>query len=745
MFYLGTNNVVDKSQILCTHPLVTSLEEVRLDHPFNELGYLESPDNFLIRVWYPHAQHIKVISLSDPKITEMMHCVDYRGLFELEHAGSFAQGYRLQVDYAEGQWQGLDPYSFKSEVYQGLELLNQSPKYYYRVLGAQCMALPLAGQMVNGIRFAVYAPNATSVSVVGDFNCWDGRRHPMERCLDGHWVLFIPELKAGERYKYELKDQFGAQLPHKADPVGFSAEQYPSLASVTWDQSQYQWHDQSWQARTIDPIHQPLNIYEVHLGSWRRKFNSFGWASLSYREQADELIRYVKEMGYTHIELLPVAEYPFDGSWGYQPVGLFSPTSRYGTPDDFKYFVDQAHKAGLGVIIDWVIAHFPSDSHGLARFDGTPLYEYEDLRRGWHKDWNSYIYDFGRDTVRRFLIASALIWFDYYHIDGIRVDAVASMLYWDYSRKEGEWIPNVDGGNENYEAISLLKWLNEEVYGNFPNALTIAEESTAFAGVSQPTYLGGLGFGFKWNMGWMHDSLDYIGEDPLFRKYHHNEITFAMVYNYDENFILPLSHDEVVHGKGSLLGKMPGDEWQQAANLRVYTAFMYAHPGKLLNFMGNEIAQVSEWNHDGSIEWDVLDYPRHKGQQRLTQTLNLCYRDHPALYEGDHQPEGFKWIEHGDWQRSILAFERHGIIHQETLLVVCNFTPVAYESYRLGVPQAGRYQIVVNSDHTDFWGSGFADEEFFDAEPIVSQGRDYSIELKLPPLATLYLVKQQIV
>lgn len=728
---------------LQTHPLVARLEAVQVDHPFSELGYIETAQGPMIRAWYPHAVSVRVLSF-DGQINQQMQCVDYRGLFELASAQDFVDGYQVRVEYSQDSWQGIDPYAFKQSVYQGLELLEQSPKNGYQVLGAQLVSLPLANRPISGVRFAVYAPNASSVSVIGDFNFWDGRRHPMERCLDGHWVLFVPDLEAGLRYKYELKDRFGAQLAHKADPIGFYAEQYPSFASVVWDHNSYQWHDQNWQNREVDPLHQPMSIYEVHIGSWKRKHNSFGWASLSYRELADELICYVKKMGYTHIELMPIAEYPFDGSWGYQPVGLFAPTSRYGTPDDFKYFIDCAHQAGIAVIIDWVIAHFPADSHGLARFDGTPLYEYEDPRRGWHKDWNSYIYDFGRDTVRRFLVSSALIWFDYYHVDGIRVDAVASMLYWDYSREEGEWIPNINGGNENYEAISLLKWLNEEIYREFPKAITVAEESTAFAGVSHPTYLGGLGFGFKWNMGWMHDSLEYMAQDPLFRKYHHNEMTFSMVYHYDENFVLPLSHDEVVHGKGSLLGKMPGDEWQQAANLRAYTAFMYAHPGKKLNFMGNEIAQVSEWNHDGSVEWDILKYERHHGQYQLTQSLNHLYCDQPALYEADYERQGFRWIDYGDWERSIIAFERLSLEGASRLFCVCNFTPNPCESYRLGVPHEGTYQVILNTDDQQYWGSGYLSSFCFEAQNEPWQSRAHSIVISLPPLACLYIKEVEV-
>lgn len=728
----------------CQFQLVTDLQNVRVTYPFSQLGYLEASTDTsaCIRAWYPGATKIEVLSV-DKSRARVMQLVDSGGLFELSQAEPFADGYRLIVHFPNREFTTWDPYSFKSEAYQGLELLDKHLRSWYRVLGAQLIELERLGEKVPGVRFAVYAPNALSVSVVGDFNGWDGRRHPMEKCLDGHWVLFIPGLEAGLRYKYELKSGDGKILPHKADPVGFYAEQFPSHASVIWDHSQYEWHDEAWQQRTTDPLHQPMSIYEVHIGSWKRQHNSFGWASLGYRQLADELVSYVSDMGYTHIEMMPIAEHPFDGSWGYQPVGLFAPTSRYGNPDDFKYLIDKCHQAGIGVLIDWVPAHFPADAHGLARFDGTPLYEYEDPRRGWHKDWNSYIYDFGRDTVRRFLIASGLIWCDYFHIDGLRADAVASMLYWDYSREEGEWIPNVDGGNENYEAISFIKWFNEQVYGEFPKAITVAEESTAFAGVSKPTYLGGLGFGFKWNMGWMHDSLEYISQDPLFRKYHHNEITFAMVYNYDENFVLPLSHDEVVYGKGSLLGKMPGDEWQQAANLRAYTAFMYAHPGKKLNFMGNEIAQVSEWNHDGSIEWDVLKYPRHQGQQRLTRDLNHFYRDNPAMHQGDYDHQGFEWVDYADWQKSVLVFVRRALCEHQSVVVVCNFTPTPDEHYRVGVNEPGTYYIALNTDDSCYWGSGYTQQEPVEAEAMSWQGRSYSIPIKLPPLATLYICRRE--
>ena len=507
---------------------------------------------------------------------------------------------------------------------------------------------------------------------------------------------------------------------------------------MVYDHSQYQWSDEAWRVSQLnDKLEQPLSIYELHFASWRRHEDG---SSLNYREMAQELISYVKDMGYTHIELMPISEHPFSGSWGYQPVGMFAPTSRFGSADDFKYFVDQCHQAGIGVILDWVPAHFPSDSHGLARFDGTPLYEYEDPRRGWHPDWNSYIYDFGRDNVRQFLVASALYWLDHFHIDGLRVDAVASMLYWDYSRKAGEWVPNVHGGNHNYEAISLLRWFNEEVYKNYPHAMTIAEESTAFAGVSRPTFTGGLGFGFKWNMGWMHDSLEYMKKDPIYRKYHQNELTFSMVYHYDENFILSLSHDEVVHGKHSMLYKMPGDEWQQAANLRAYMGFMYAHPGKKLNFMGTEFAQSTEWNHDAQLQWWLLQFDKHKGQQSLIRDLNHLYRSEPALYEADYVRGGFMWLSHDDAEHSIFTMLRRNKAGDNSILVVSNMTPSPVAGYRLGVLEAGTYQVVLNTDSSYYWGSDYDMGGLaFHSDSVECHGQAQSIMINLPPLSTVFI------
>ena len=485
-----------------------------------------------------------------------------------------------------------------------------------------------------------------------------------------------------------------------------------------------------------------MSIYEVQLGSWKRPDHDSGERYLSYRELAAELIPYLVEMNYTHIELLPISEYPFDGSWGYQPVGMFAPTSRFGHPDEFKYFVDQCHQNNIGVIIDWVPAHFPEDGHGLARFDGSCVYEYEDPRKGWHPDWNSCIYDFGKDTVRQFLVANALYWLDKFHIDGLRVDAVASMLYLDYSRNDGDWIPNVDGGNHNYEAISLLQWMNQEVYKKFPHAMTIAEESTSFAKVSRPVFEGGLGFGFKWNMGWMHDSLHFIAKDPAYRRYHHGEITFSMVYAFNENFVLPISHDEVVHGKGSMLQKMPGDEWQQAANLRCYAAFMFGHPGKKLNFMGNELGQTLEWNHDAQLQWDLLKYEKHAGIQALYRDLNRLYRDVPALHVFDCDSQGFEWIDHENADQSILSFVRKGPNQQGKVYAVCNFTPLPRENFRLGVKDEGYYKLLLNTDDKAYWGSEFPVLQDMTAEKLAWNHQSHSITINIPPLATLFIIAE---
>lgn len=722
--------------------LIKELTAARCGKPFDHLGLIKNPEGagLLLRAWLPGAKAVEVRELGSGKVlAASMSCIDKNGLFEQPFSSRKKPfSYTLHITYPDSTLDLIDPYQFKDEAYAGLAEMKLQASNLYRTLGSHLVETEVAGEKISGVRFAVYAPSATAVSLIGDFNFWDGRRHPMQRSLCGHWVLFVPGLKEGERYKYELKDPLGNRLPHKADPVGFYSEQYPSFASVVYDQSQYQWNDDEWRNSQLnDKLEQPLSIYELHLASWRRHEDG---SSLSYRELAEDLISYVKDMGYTHIELMPVSEHPFSGSWGYQPVGMFAPTSRFGTADDFKYFVDQCHQAGIGVILDWVPAHFPSDSHGLARFDGTPLYEYEDPRRGWHPDWNSYIYDFGRDHVRQFLVASALYWLEYFHIDGLRVDAVASMLYWDYSRKAGEWVPNIHGGNHNYEAISLLRWFNEEVYKNYPHAMTIAEESTAFAGVSRPTFTGGLGFGFKWNMGWMHDSLEYMKRDPVHRKYHHSEMSFSMVYHYDENFILSLSHDEVVHGKHSMLYKMPGDEWQQAANLRAYMGFMYAHPGKKLNFMGTEFAQSTEWNHDAQLQWWLLQFDKHKGQQSLIRDLNHLYRNESAMYEADYIRGGFMWLDHGDAERSVYAMLRRNKAGDQSILSVSSLTPSPVPGYRLGVPEAGTYKVVLNTDSSYYWGSDYDMGGLtFHSEETAIHGQSHSIVINLPPLSTVFI------
>ena len=620
-----------------------------------------------------------------------------------------------------------------------LPALWEAPATLYRALGAQYFRADDEG--AEGVRFAVYAPAASKVSVIGDFNSWLPDADLCQRREDGYWSCFVAEARLGHGYKFAIWDGSGRRLTDKSDPFGLAHDQHPSFASRVEDPSAYQWADEEWMSarQRRQPLGDPISIYELHVGSWRRDQSGH---PLSYRALAAELIPYVKELGFSHIELLPVMEHPFTGSWGYQPLGLFAPTTRYGRPDDFKFFIDQCHQAGIGVILDWVPAHFPADEHGLARFDGTPLYEYADPREGWHPDWATHIYDYGKDAVRRFLVASALSWFDRYHIDGIRVDAVASMLYRDYSRSAGEWIPNCDGGNQNYEAISLLKWMNEEIYRAYPGAMSIAEESTAFSGVSRPTYLGGLGFGFKWNMGWMNDSLTYLERDPIHRAHHHNEITFSMVYHYDENFILALSHDEVVHGKNALLEKMPGDEWQKAATLRAYLTFMFAHPGKKLNFMGNEFAQGTEWSHEESLPWWLLDFPKHRGHQLLFKDLNQLYRTLPALHELDHDQRGFEWIEHDDHQQSVLSWIRYADSGAPPVVAVINFTPTPHAVYRVGVPALGRYRLRLNSDAGCYWGSGLPTLECFEAEEIGAHGRPYSLALCLPPLAGLILERE---
>lgn len=592
----------------------------------------------------------------------------------------------------------------------------------------------------TGVNFAVWAPNARSVSVVGDFNAWSNQAHPMHVVdRSGIWELFIPGLPTGSIYKLQIVDRHGNAID-KSDPYGFFAEVPPRTASIVCDLESYRWNDHDWIRRrsTSDPLHKPTSIYEVHLGSWRhREGNHNGW--MNYRELAHELVTYCLDMGFTHLELLPVSEHPFTGSWGYQTVGYYSATSRYGTPEDFMYFVDHCHQNGIGVIIDWVPAHFPKDGHGLARFDGTALYEHEDPRQGEHPDWDTLVFNYGRAEVSNFLLANALFWFDKYHVDGLRVDAVASMLYLDYSRKEGEWIPNRYGGRENLDAITLLQRFNEQVHARFPGVLTIAEESTAWGGVSRPTYAGGLGFSLKWNMGWMNDTLRYVKNEPIHRKFHHDELTFSLIYAFTENFLLPLSHDEVVHGKRSLLDRMPGDLWQRVANLRLLFSYMWTHPGKKLLFMGGEFGQWREWDCDSSLDWHLLEYPDHWNLRSLVKELNRLYREMPPLHQLDHSGEGFEWIDCHNSDESILAYLRFAEGREDFVVVCCNFTPVVRHDYTLGVPSDGYYREIFNSDSTYFGGSNVGNGAGVTAQRAVAHGRPYSIQLSLPPLGVCIL------
>jgi 1,4-alpha-glucan branching enzyme len=590
---------------------------------------------------------------------------------------------------------------------------------------------------IAGTHFAVWAPNARRVSVIGDFNGWRPNAHPLEsRASSGVWEGFIPEVKPGALYKYAILSRMGDYRVDKADPCGFATEIRPHTASKVWNLSGYAWNDAAWMSKRhrVNVLNAPIAIYEVHLGSWRRVPEE-GNRWLSYRELAPLLADYVNEMGYTHVELLPVSEHPFDGSWGYQTVGYYAPSSRFGTPADFMFLIDTLHQHGIGVILDWVPGHFPRDQHGLAFFDGTHLYEHSDPRQGEQKEWGTFVFNFGRREVSNFLIGNALFWLDKYHVDGLRVDAVASMLYLDYSRKEEEWIPNEYGGRENLEAIAFLRRLNEHVYGEFPDVVTIAEESTAWPIVSRPTYLGGLGFGLKWDMGWMHDTLAYMTLDPIYRKFHHNQLTFRMVYAFTENFVLPLSHDEVVYGKQSLLSKMPGDHWRKFANLRLLLGYMYAQPGKKLLFMGGEFGQWQEWNHDASLDWGLLAEPLHKGLQRWMRDLNTVYRGEPAFHQLDCESAGFEWIDCNDTEGSVLCFLRKGQRADDLLLVACNFTSVPRHNYRIGVPRGARWQEILNSDATLYGGSGQGNLGGLAAAPISWHGRTHLLNATLPPLA----------
>ena len=721
---------------------IDALRSGRHGDPFALLGpHVGADGKRWIRAFLPGAREVRAFTPGGAALGRF-ECRHDDGIFERQVAR--AGPYRLKVTWVDGRTDTLeDPYRFGPVLGEmDAWLLGEGSHLRpFEVLGAT----PRRMDSVDGTAFAVWAPNASRVSVVGDFNLWDGRRHPMRlRRECGVWELFVPGVGAGARYKYELLDAAGRLLPLKADPYARQAELRPATASVVAAMPPVA--PPSAERQRANALDAPMSIYEVHLASWRRKPEE-GHRWLSWDELADELVPYAAEMGFTHLELLPVSEHPFDGSWGYQTLGQFAPTARFASPEDaagggsaagFRRFVDRAHAAGVGVLLDWVPAHFPTDAHGLALFDGTHLYEYADPREGFHNDWNTLIYNFGRTEVRNFLVGSALYWLERYGVDGLRVDAVASMLYRDYSRKAGEWIPNVHGGRENLEAIAFLKRSNEVIGGERPQAVTLAEESTAFPAVSRPTYAGGLGFHYKWNMGWMHDTLKYLSRDPIHRPYHHGELTFGLVYAFNENFVLPLSHDEVVHGKGSLIGKMPGDRWQKFANLRAYYGFMFGHPGKKLLFMGGEFAQEREWNHDASLDWHLLAQPEHGGMQQLVRDLNRLYRESPALYTQDFGPEGFEWITHDDAQRCLLAFVRHGRDGQK-MLVVCNFAPVVHHGLRLGVPAAGTWRERLNTDSAYYGGSNVGTP--FGAatsEAVHSHGRGQSIVIGVPPLATVF-------
>ena len=691
-----------------------------------------------VRTYQPNSKSVELLKQDGTSLGQMSK-LDDCGFYQINLGAIENFAYKFRIENDQGTvYEEEDPYRFPSilgdiDVYL---LAEGNHLDMYKKLGAH----PIELNGVKGVSFAVWAPNAKRVSVVGNFNNWDGRKHAMRKhptC--GVWDIFIPNIGEGELYKYEVKTQEDYILV-KSDPVAFFAEKRPNTASVVFDIEKYQWNDEGWmnyreQANSFD---KPMSVYEVHLGSWRRK-GEHGEEYLTYRELADRLVPYVSNMGFTHVEFLPVAEHPLDASWGYQVIGMFAPTSRFVTPDDFRYLIDQLHQAGISVIMDWVPAHFPKDGHGLVEFDGTHLYEHADPRKGEHTDWGTKIYNYGRTEVCNYLCASALYWMREFHIDGLRVDAVASMLYLDYSRKNGEWIPNIYGGNENIEAIAFLRKMNELVYGYNKGAITCAEESTAWPMVSRPTSMGGLGFGYKWNMGWMNDTLKYISKDPIHRKYHHGMLTFGLLYAFNENFILPISHDEVVHGKGSMLAKMPGDEWQKFANLRAYYGFMYTHPGKKLLFMGCEFGQDWEWNAEESLRWHLLEYPMYKGMQNCVRDLNLMYKGNAPLYEEDFDYRGFEWIDHSNADDSVISYMRKGHNPNDYLIVISNFTPVVRKDYRIGVYEDCGYQEIFNSDDVNYWGSGIKNEGTMYSEAQEWNMKPRSIKVTLPALSTIVL------
>jgi len=716
---------------------VDALAEARHDDPFAVLGPHRGPEGRVVRALLPGARQVELLSRDKRERLGRLAPVDARGLFE----GPIARDepYLLAITWPEAIEETEDPYAFG--VLLGALDLHLFGEGRHLELGTEFGAHPLKVEGVHGVRFAVWAPNARRVAVVGDFNSWDVRRHPMRlRAEAGVWELFIPRIAVGASYKYAVTGPDGTLLPLKADPLALRTEPPPATASVVADNAPFRWRDGDWMATRgqRQGVAAPLSIYELHLASWLRP-EADRDGILPWRELAERLIPYVAGMGFSHIELLPIAEHPFGGSWGYQPLSLFAPSARFGPPEDLQRFVDAAHSAGVGVIADWVPAHFPTDVWGLARFDGTALYEHLDPREGYHRDWNTYIYNYGRREVSGFLIASAIYWLEHFHLDGLRVDAVASMLYRDYSRRDGEWIPNRYGGRENLEAIAFLRQLNTAVAGRCPGAITIAEESTAFPLVSRPVAEGGLGFSYKWNMGWMHDTLHYMALDPIYRRYHHDALTFGLIYAFAENFILPLSHDEVVYGKGSLIGKMSGDYAQKFASLRAYFGFMWAHPGKKLLFMGGEIAQWQEWNHDAEIDWATADDPHHGGIKLLIRDLNRAYRAEPALHALDAEAAGFEWVIANDRDNSVFAFLRLAGDNAPPVLAVSSFTPVARQGYRIGVPRAGFWHEIVNTDAASYGGANIGNGGGARTSDVPSHGHSQSLQLTLPPLATLYL------
>jgi 1,4-alpha-glucan branching enzyme len=712
-------------------------------NPFSVLGRHAAVEDgqaaIVVRTIQPHASSVELVA--NGQVIPMVRRVD-GGVFEatLRWDGpAHDLAYRLRVREGSTVRELIDPYQF-GPVLTDFDLHLFAEGTHYRAweqLGARRLTIGV----VPGVHFAVWAPNAQRVSVVGDFNRWDGRVHPMRRLMpSGIWELFVPDLGNGTRYKFEVRTPEGYLL-EKADPFARAAEAPPNTASLVWTDDSYTWNDNAWMAARAAAggwLDRPMSIYEVHLGSWRRRPDG---SCLSYRELADALVPYVAGMGYTHVELLPVMEHPFGGSWGYQVVGFYAPTGRFGTPDDFRFFVDRCHQAGLGVILDWVPGHFPKDEHGLARFDGTALYEHVDPRRGEHREWGTLVFNYGRDEVRTFLLSNALYWLESFHADGLRVDAVASMLYLDYSRPEGEWLPNQHGGRENVEAVEFLKQLNVATHARAAGTITVAEESTSWPGVSRPAFAGGLGFTYKWNMGWMHDMLAYLKQDPVHRRWHHDQITFSMLYAFSENFVLPFSHDEVVYGKRSMLNKMPGDAWQQHATLRALYGYLFGHPGKKLMFMGSEFGQRHEWDHDTGLDWGVLDDPLHRGLQAWVRDLNSCYRREPSLYQVDFDQAGFSWVDCNDRDNSVISFIRRAKDGGEFVLAVVNFTPVVRHQYRVGVPEAGWYRELLNSDAALYGGSNTGNGGGLAAEPIAADGHAYSLPLFVPPLGCLFLKK----